>query len=194
MFQWDEAEYATLGRSLLRGDGFSIAGTPNYYRLPVVPAAAAMALALSGGERDAVVLRVTLAFACIALLLVYGFAAAEYGRLTGLAAAALLGMQPAFWESTPFLLTEIPFLAFFGAALFSFHRGLARDPRWLMASAAFAAVALHTRYTGSSDRAARPGLLRRHGSDYAAAAPSTCCAGANSGSRSRSAECSSLPG
>src|SRR6187549_4254586 len=69
MFQWDEAEYATLGRSLLRGEGFSIAGTPNSYRLPVVPAAAAAAMVISGSERDAVVEMATLAFAALALLL-----------------------------------------------------------------------------------------------------------------------------
>ena len=147
MFQWDEAEYATLGRSLLRGEGFSIAGEPNYYRLPVVPAGAAIAMGITGSSDDRVVARATLAFAALALVIVYAFARAEHGAAAGVAAAAFLGVQPVFWRSTAFLMTEIPFLAFFSAALFALHRGLTRDTRCLIASAAFAALALATRYT-----------------------------------------------
>ena len=150
MFLWDEAEYASIARSLLHGEGFAISGKPNALRPPVLPLAGAASMALFGEQFDDSVLRmVTWAFALLALLLVYGFAAAVYGRGTGLAAATLLGISPLFWIFVPYFLSEIPFLAFFAAAVWLFYLGAYKDRRCFAWSWVCWALAFLTRYTAS---------------------------------------------
>ncbi len=71
MFGWDESEYAALGRSLLRGEGFSISGQPNRLRPPVLPLAAAAGLWLGGAAADDMsARRITLVFSVLAVLAV----------------------------------------------------------------------------------------------------------------------------
>ena len=149
MFMWDEAEYAAIARSLLRGEGLAVGGQPNHYRLPVLPVAAAASMALAGGAEDVVLKRASVAFALLALTVVYAFASAEHGRRTGLVAAVILALMPGFWGLTTVLLTEMPFLAFFAAALFALQRALVVDRRFFLCSGACAALALLTRYTAT---------------------------------------------
>lgn len=147
MFMWDEAEYASIARSVLRGEGFAISGAPNHYRSPVLPLAAAASMAAAGRADDVVLKRATVVFALFALAVVYYFTAAEYGSGTGVLAAGTLAVMPTFWTLTAHLLTEMPFLAFFAAALFALHRALYVDARFFVGAGACAALALLTRYT-----------------------------------------------
>jgi 4-amino-4-deoxy-L-arabinose transferase-like glycosyltransferase len=148
MFRWDEAEYASIGRSITRGEGFAISGVPNALRPPLLPLAVAGAIVIGGNTDDAAVMRPMLVFALLALGVTYFGAAVAYGRMTGMAAATLLGVSPAFWTSTPALMTEIPFMAFFTAAVVGFYLGLYRDPRYFYAGWLCWAAALMTRHTG----------------------------------------------
>ena len=147
MFRWDEAEYASIGRSVLRGDGFAISGKPNPLRPPVLPLAGAASMRLAGSTADEVVKRPTLGFSLLALLVVYACAATVYGWETGLAAASLLGVSPGFWISTPLFMTEIPFMACFCGAIVAFHLGLYRDSRFFVLAWACWGLAFLTRYT-----------------------------------------------
>jgi 4-amino-4-deoxy-L-arabinose transferase-like glycosyltransferase len=150
MFLWDEAEYASIGRSVLRGQGFTVSGVPNKLRPPILPLAGAAGMFLFGDQSDDSVLRKTAgAFALLALLIVYGFAAAAYGRTTGLVAAALLGISPLFWVFVPYFLSEIPFLGFFTAAVWFFYFGIYLDQRFFLGSWVCWALAFLTRYTAS---------------------------------------------
>ncbi len=150
MFWWDEAEYASIGRSVLHGQGFAISGQPNSLRPPVLPLAAAAGMFLFGEQAGDVVLRATAGgFALLALLCVYGFAAAAYGKSTGLVAAALLGLSPFFWIFVPHFLSEVPFLGFFAAAVWFFYFGIYLDQRFFLASWICWALAFLTRYTAS---------------------------------------------
>jgi 4-amino-4-deoxy-L-arabinose transferase-like glycosyltransferase len=150
MFLWDEAEYASIGRSVLHGQGFAISGVPNKLRPPILPLAGAASMFLFGEESGDLVLRATACgFALLALLVVYGFAAAAYDRTTGLIAAALLGISPWFWVFVPYFLSEIPFLAFFTAAVWFFYFGIYLHPRFFPASWGCWALAFLTRYTAS---------------------------------------------
>lgn len=146
MLMWDEAEYASIGRSIARGQGYALSGTPNSLRPPVVPMAAATAIAI-GGPRDKSLAWVPLAFSLVALLLTYWCGTAAYGQPAGIAAAVILGISSAFWGSTGRLLTEIPFMAFFTGAIVGFYFGLYRDPRWFYASWLWWAMAFLTRHT-----------------------------------------------
>ena len=147
MFMWDEAEYASLGRAVTRGEGFAISGKPNLLRPPVLPLAAAASMLLCGSGRDLVVKLPNLAFSLLALLVVYLCVMTEFDRTTGLVAAAFLGMSPSFWVSTPLFLTEIPFMAFFAGAGLCFYFGLYRHQGYFFWSWFCWALAFLTRYT-----------------------------------------------
>jgi len=146
MFIWDEAEYASLGRSVLRGEGFSISGRPSSFRLPLVPLSAAASMALFNSTNDIIVRLPGLFFSLLTLFLVYWCVKTQLDRLTGLVAATLLGIFPAFWRATPFLLTEIPFMAFFTGAVLFFSLGLYRERRFFHWSWLCFSLALLTRY------------------------------------------------
>ena len=148
MFVWDESEYASIGRSVLRGQGFAIAGVPNQLRPPFLPLAGAAAMWIFGGQWDDSILRGTAcALALLALLGVYSFGAARFDRTTGLVAAFLLGITPFFWTFVPMFLCEIPFLAFFAAAVWLFYFGIYFDQRCFLWSWILCALAFLTRHT-----------------------------------------------
>jgi 4-amino-4-deoxy-L-arabinose transferase-like glycosyltransferase len=147
MLMWDEAEYASLARSLTRGEGFVGAGGPEKLRPPLLPLAGASAIALRGAADDRAVGYATIGLALLALLIVYAVAAIAYDTATAVLAAGLLAAAPWFWRSTANFLSEIPLLACFSAALFGCRFGLSRDPRWFYAAWLFAGLALMTRYT-----------------------------------------------
>lgn len=178
MFMWDEAEYASISRSVLNGEGFSICGQPNPLRPPVLPLAGAAAALLTGNQSDHILKIAILFFALAALFVLYLGTSEASDRMTGLAAAAFLGMMPAFWQHTSYFLSEIPFLLFFTGAVLFFYLGLYRKVAYLYASWVFFALALLTRYTAllfgplviifiilawlSPNRAARDRILNRH--------------------------------
>ena len=147
MFMWDEAEYASLARSVVRGEGFTISGKPNSLRPPVLPLAAAASMLLCGGSQDTIVKLPNLAFSLLALFIVYWCATTVHDQMTGLAAATFLGVSPSFWTSTPLFLTEIPFLTFFTAAVVFFYFGLYRHQRYFSWSWLCWGIAFLTRYT-----------------------------------------------
>ncbi len=149
MFGWDEAEYASLARSIVRGEGFAISGRPNSLRPPLLPLTAAAGMRLRGASAsDADVRRVMLIFAVLALAAVYGCTWAQYDRGTALLAAAVLGLSPWFWSATPLLMAEIPFMVSFTCAVVFLYFGLYRDQRFFPWSGLCAGLALLTRYTG----------------------------------------------
>jgi 4-amino-4-deoxy-L-arabinose transferase-like glycosyltransferase len=148
MFLWDESEYASIGRSVLRGQGFAVSGVPNELRPPFLPLAGAATMWLFGGEWDDSILRGTACvLALLALLCVYSVVAARFDRTTGLVAAFLLGITPFFWTFVPMFLCEIPFLAFFAGALWLFYSGIYFDQRYFLWSWMSCALAFLTRHT-----------------------------------------------
>jgi 4-amino-4-deoxy-L-arabinose transferase-like glycosyltransferase len=150
MFMWDEAEYASIARSFLRGDGFTISGEPNPLRPPILPLAGAATMWLYREQSDDQVLRITMSgLALLALLCVYAFARAAYDRTTAFIAAALLGLMPGFWLFVPYFMAEIPFLAFFAAAVWLFYFGAYRDERFFWWSWIAWGLGILTRYTAT---------------------------------------------
>ncbi|MFN8644170.1 MAG: glycosyltransferase family 39 protein [Candidatus Binatia bacterium] len=147
MLTWDEAEYASLARSLVRGAGYTFDGPPHPLRPPLLPLAEAASLWWSGRADDAAVHAASVGLALLALALLYAGAALAYDRATGLVAAALLASAPWFWTTTANALSELPLLAFFAAALFAWSAGLLRDARWFYVSWSCFGLALLTRYT-----------------------------------------------
>jgi len=150
MLMWDEAEYASIGRSVLHGEGFSISGRPNPLRPPILPLAGAAGMFLFGEQSGDLALRGTAAgLALLVLLAVYCFGAAGFGRTTGLVAAALLGITPFFWTFVPYFMSEIPFLGLFAAAVWCFYFGAYIHERFFLWSWICCGLALLTRYTAT---------------------------------------------
>ena len=148
MFMWDEAEYATLARSLVRGEGYSISLMPNLLRPPMLPLSSAMSMYLSGRIDDVTAKIPVLIYSLLALYSLYWCVAKEYGPAEGLIGAGSLAMFPLFWASTAQLLTEIPFMFFYtGAALF-FYFGIYRNSLFFYPGWIFFALSVLTRYTG----------------------------------------------
>lgn len=149
MFMWDEAHYAVLGRALARGEGYvEPNGAPEALRPPVLPLAVAAALRLlPGDDPDRKSLAVLIGAALLAVLVVYASARAEAGVIGGLAAALLFGTFPEVCRLASYLLTEIPLMVFYTAAVILFDRGLHHDARWFPVAWACFALAMMTRYT-----------------------------------------------
>ncbi|MBI3784345.1 MAG: glycosyltransferase family 39 protein [Deltaproteobacteria bacterium] len=149
MLMWDEAEYASIARSVLRGEGFAIAGKPNLLRPPLLPLAGAASMWATGAVDDRSVKLATLALAILALGVAYATTSTAFDGVTGLFAAYLLATAPQFWVMTGQFLSEIPFLAFFSAAILGFELGLRGNPRWFWLSWVSWVLALMTRYTAT---------------------------------------------
>lgn len=147
MLMWDEAQYASLARSLVRGEGYTLAGDPESLRPPLLPLAGAASLWLAGRADDRAIHPATIALALLALAIVYAAAAHAYDRATGLVAAILLASAPWFWTATAHFLSEIPLLGFFAGALFCWSGGLFRDARWFAVAWLCVGLAFLTRYT-----------------------------------------------
>lgn len=62
-FMWDEAEYASIGRSVIQGDGFSINKNPNGLRPPLLPLSGSVAMLISGSMTDTT-LKYSVVFFC----------------------------------------------------------------------------------------------------------------------------------
>jgi len=148
MLWWDECEYASIGRSIVDGEGFGFLGNPNPLRPPLLPLAGAACMLVSGDRFSDSVLKVaSWAFDLLALLCVYGFAAAAFDRTVGIIAAFFLGISPFFWLFAPRFMCEVPFMTFFAAAVWFFHFGAYRHERLFVWSWICLALALMTRYT-----------------------------------------------
>jgi len=148
MFMWDEAEYASIGRSVTRGEGFAISGRPNSLRPPVVPLAGAAMMTLTGSTADATLRIAVVGFALLALVALYAAVCRAADRQTARLAVVLLGVCPSFLILTSTFLSEVPYIAFFTPAVLCFHVGLYDDRRFFYVAWVCVALALLTRYTG----------------------------------------------
>jgi 4-amino-4-deoxy-L-arabinose transferase-like glycosyltransferase len=101
---------------------------------------------LLNSSEDVIVRLPNLVYSLLALFIVYWCVKTQFDRTTGLVAATILGLFPSFWRSTPFLLTEIPFMAFFTGAVLCFSFGLYRAPHFFYWSWLCFGLALSTRY------------------------------------------------
>jgi 4-amino-4-deoxy-L-arabinose transferase-like glycosyltransferase len=149
MFMWDEAEYASIGRSLVAGEGFSIDGRPSSLRPPALPLTVAASLIVSGRDSDAAALAPMLFWALLALGAAYWGAWRSTARGSiAVATVALLAPMPLFWLHASRLLSEVPFMACFTLAIWHLHLAFeGRSRSWLWSGVAIG-FALHARYTG----------------------------------------------
>ena len=147
LFMWDETEYASIGRSVLDGDGFSIDGHANALRPPLLPLTGSTAILISGSTDDVTLKHMVVLFALLGLGLLYHLVRLAHGEESALLAAIILGLSPSFWQHTSYFLSEIPFLTFFLGAVLYMHHGLYNDRRYFKFSWMCFGLAMLTRYT-----------------------------------------------
>lgn len=147
MLIWDEAEYASLGRSLADGDGYQISGVVNAIRPPLLPLSVAAAFAATGLQTDWTAKIPIVLFGLAAIVAVYWIVRRQWGPWPALAAAWSLAAFPEFATRLVVLLSEVPFMALYAAALFSFYRAFQQGGAWFYWGWASLALALSTRYT-----------------------------------------------
>ncbi len=121
MFMWDESEYASIARSVLRGDGYTLNGVDQTARLPVYPLSIAAAFALFGVSYETTKIP-GIMFALLSVFAVYFFAGRYGGKKTGLASAFLIAVTPLFFTLTLNTLTEVTYSTlFFISAIFFYQ-------------------------------------------------------------------------
>ena len=147
LFMWDEAEYASIGRSVVDGDGYSIDGHANALRPPLLPLTGSTAILISGSTDDVTLKYMIVLFALLGLALLYHLVRLAHGEGSALLAAIVLGLSPSFWQYTSYFLSEIPFLTFFLGAVLYMHHGLYSDQRYFKYSWMCFGLAMLTRYT-----------------------------------------------
>ncbi|MCP4378365.1 MAG: hypothetical protein GY794_19590 [bacterium] len=147
VFMWDEAEYASIGRSVLDGAGFSIDGRANALRPPLLPLAGSTAILVSGSTDDVTLKYMVVLFALLGLALLYHSVRLAHAEGAALLAVIILGLSPSFWQHTSYFLSEIPFLTFFLGAVLYMHHGLYTDQRYFKYSWMCFGLAMLTRYT-----------------------------------------------
>ena len=147
MLIWDEAEYASLGRSIAAGEGYRISDSLNFIRPPLWPARVAAMFAVTGSQTDAAAKVATLLYALVAITIVYWLVRLECGIGPAVVAACCLAIGPEFATGAVMLLSEIPFMALHTAALASFYLAFRRGEAWFYAGWACFALSLSVRYT-----------------------------------------------
>ena|GEM_PF-2093618 len=144
---WDEAEYASLGRSIARGDGYQISGQSNSIRPPLWPASIAAVMTATGSQGIGAAKATTILYALLAIVVVYWVVWLECGVGPAIVAACSLALSPEFVVGSVMLLSEIPFMALHAAALAAFYVAFQRGGVWFYAGWTCFALALSVRYT-----------------------------------------------
>lgn len=147
MLIWDEAEYASLGRSLARGEGYRIGAEVNVLRPPALPLSVAASLLVFGDGSELAAKIPTIVFTLLLVAAVYVFVLAACGPVAAVAAAVAVAVSPELVVRGVMVLSETPFTLFHIVAVLTFARGFERDTRWFYASWLAFALALSTRYT-----------------------------------------------
>lgn len=147
MLVWDEAEYASIGRSLARGEGYRVGDQVEYLRPPVLPFSIAASLLAFGENGDAIAKLPSVAYTLLLVAAVYAFLLRDGGRVAALAGAVAVAVSPELAVCGVRLLSEMPFMVFYSTAVLAFAFGFERHPRWFYVSWLAFALALSTRYT-----------------------------------------------
>lgn len=147
MLIWDEAEYASLGRSIARGDGYQISGESHSIRPPFWPASIAAVMAATGSHSVEAAKATTILYALLAIAVVYWVVWLECGVGPAFVAACSLALSPEFAVGSVLLLSEIPFMALHAAALAAFYVAFQRGGVWFYVGWTCFALSLSVRYT-----------------------------------------------
>lgn len=141
MLGWDESAYASLGRAVLDGRGFTLGGRPWTFHPPGMALLEAAGMGLSAHRDDAGARLGVLLAAGALLLVVYREGSRLWGPRAGLVALVLLATTVQMGRSTLVVLAEMPMAVFLTAAVLAWTRRDEQVWAWL-----FFALALLFRY------------------------------------------------
>jgi len=145
MFMWDEAEYASIARSVLRGDGYVLNGESHVMRIPTYPLSIAAAFALFGVSYE--VSKIPgIFFALLSVFAVYFFAAKYVDKKTGIVAAFLVAITPIYFTYALNTLSDLPFSSLFFVSAVFFYMGINRDVKYFYPAGIFLGLSFLARY------------------------------------------------
>ena len=145
MFMWDEAEYASIARSVLSGDGYAQNGVAQTGRLPVYPLSVATAFALFGVSYEATKIPGVM-FALLSVFAVYFFVRKYSDKKTALVSGVLLVGTPVFLTLALNTLTDVTFsMLFFLSAMF-FYMGVNENTKYFYVAGSLLGLSFLTRY------------------------------------------------
>ena len=145
MFMWDEAEYASLARSVIGGEGYTVNGGNEVGRLPFYPLSIAGSFLVFGVSYESTKIP-GIFFALLLLIAIYYFVGKYTDKPTALVSAFLLGSIPLFWSKALNTLTDVTFSGLFFAAAMFFYAGINKDIKYLYGGAVFLGASFLTRY------------------------------------------------
>ena len=134
VIRWDEPDYLWLGKSLLTGKGYTIAGVPELHYTPLFPVLAGAVYLLSGNPELGSSFWYVLSGALL-VLPVYFLARRIYGRRVALLSAVLVGIFPGLSSAVLYwgTMTEPPFILLIYCALWAAMVALNGDKLWTYA-------------------------------------------------------------
>jgi len=144
---WDEAEYASLARSISDGDGYSISGHSNALRPPLLPLSGSVAAFVGGGFTDVTLKKAIWLWSLLGVMAVYLLGSKLLDKRVAVFSCAILAFTPEFWSQSSYFLSEAPFSLFFSATILSFLIGLEGDHRFFGVTWIAWGCAVLTRYT-----------------------------------------------
>ncbi|MCK4550680.1 MAG: glycosyltransferase family 39 protein [Candidatus Aenigmarchaeota archaeon] len=147
MFMWDEAEYASLGRSLIDDNSYTINQQPHALRPPVLPIINALSFSIFGiGDTSAKIPIFLLAL--LSLCAIYLVMLKEFSEKIAIASSFFLGTIPLYLKHLGNNLAEIPFTFFYICSIFMFYYALNNNKKYFYPAWIFFGAALMTRYNG----------------------------------------------
>ncbi len=147
MFMWDEAEYASLGRSLVTDQTYNINNHPHALRPPALPLLNAVSFSIFGvGDASSKIPIVLLAL--LSLCVIYFVMFKEFNEKIALASSFFLGTIPLYLKHLGNNLAEIPFIFFYIFSVFMFYYALKDNKKYFYPAWIFFGAALMTRYNG----------------------------------------------
>ncbi len=145
MFMWDEAEYASIARSVLRGDGYALNGAAQTGRLPVYPLSVAVAFALFGVSYETTKIS-GIMFALLSIFAVYFFVRKYADKKTALVCGVLLASTPVFFTLALNTLTDITYSALFFLSAMFFFVGVNENTKYFYVAGSLLGLSFLTRY------------------------------------------------
>ena len=117
----DTAKYWGIAKSLVKGDGYHLNGSPTAFILPLYPLFLAAHYSLFGeGHLPVVMIQLILNLFCVFLAFLIG--REVVGRRVGVIAAALAAIYPYFFWWFPYILTETLSMLLVSLALYCYLR------------------------------------------------------------------------
>ena len=147
MFMWDESEYASLGRSLLTNQEYTLNDQSHALRPPMLPMINAVSFFIFGINDISTKIPLVL-FALLSFVVIYVVIRREFDEKIAMTSSFFLSITPLYLKHLGHNLAEIPFIFFYLVSIFMFYYALKINKKYFYPAWIFFGLALMARYNG----------------------------------------------